>query len=100
MTLTLTLTLTLTPPLTLALLYLATHRALHLAHLPLDLGLHAARAAPTECPRVTRCLGCHGTRYVPNARGWSVYPVRTVRGAWGPAALCVRYVPNAGGWYA
>ena len=49
---------------------------------------------------VRRDLGCHGTRYVPNARGWYVYPVRTVRGAWGQAALCVRYVPNAGGWYA
>ena len=44
-------------------------------------------------------LGCHSTLYVPNARGWYVYPVRTVRGAWGQAALCVRYVPNAGGWY-
>ena len=28
-------------------------------------------------------LGCHGTRYVPNARGWYAYPVRTVRGALG-----------------
>ena len=28
-------------------------------------------------------LGGHGTRYVPNARGWYVYPVRTVRGALG-----------------
>ena len=45
-------------------------------------------------------LGCHSTLYVPNARGWYVYPVRTVRGAWGQAALRLRYVPNAGGWYA
>ena len=45
-------------------------------------------------------LGCHSTRYVPNSRGWNVYPVRTVRGAWGQAALRLRYVPNAGGWYA
>ena len=49
-----------------------------------------------------RCarLGCHGTLYVPNARGWYAYPVRTVRGALGQAALRLRYVPNAGGWYA
>ena len=45
-------------------------------------------------------LGCHSTLYVSNARGWYAYPVRTVRGALGQAALCVRYVPNAGGWYA
>ena len=50
--------------------------------------------------RSGRRLGCHGTLYVPNARGWYAYPVRTVRGALGQAALCVRYVPNAGGWYA
>ena len=30
-----------------------------------------------------RHLGCHGARYVPNARGWYAYPVRTVRGALG-----------------
>ena len=45
-------------------------------------------------------LGCHSTRYVPNARGWYVYPVRTVRGPWGQAALRLQYVPNVGGWYA
>ena len=33
--------------------------------------------------RSGRRLGCHGTLYVPNARGWYAYPVRTVRGALG-----------------
>ena len=39
-------------------------------------------AAKTR-PRPSLHLGCHGTLYVPNARGWYAYPVRTVRGTLG-----------------
>ena len=42
----------------------------------------------------------HGTRYVRQGRGGLGYPVRTVRGALGQAALRLQYVPNARGWYA
>ena len=44
-------------------------------------------------------LGGHGTRYVPNARGWYAYPVRRVRRALGQATLRLWYVPSAGGRY-
>jgi hypothetical protein len=36
-----------------------------------------------DAGRVGARLGCHGTRYVPNAQGWYAYPARTVRGALG-----------------
>ena len=54
-------------------------------------------------------LGCHGTQYVPNARGWYAHPVRTVRGALeasrparpvrtqrGRLVRVAPYVPNGG----
>ena len=44
-----------------------------------DLGPREGRGAHEVVLR----LRCHGTRYVPNARGWYAYPVRTVRGALG-----------------
>ena len=59
-----------------------------------------SETAAASSPSTRAHLGCQGTWYVPNARGWYVYPVRTVRGPWGQAALRLRYVPNAGGWYA
>ena len=45
-------------------------------------------------------LWCHGTWYVRHARGWYAYPVRTVRGASGQAALRPWCVQHAGGWHA
>ena len=72
------------------------HVAPAAARLPLgrEVGLAPDRAARP------RHLGCHSTRYVPNARGWYAYPVRTVRGALG-ASRPVRPVrTNAGGSYA
>ena len=53
-------------------------------------------------------LGCHGTRYVPNAQGRYAYPVRTVHGALGASrpvrsvrtqrelVRVARYVPYGG----
>ena len=41
-------------------------------------------------------LGCHGTRYVPNGRGWYARTPYVLYA--GQAALRPRYVPNAGGW--
>ena len=42
--------------------------------------------------QLTLRLGCHGTRlrYVPHARGWFAYPVRTVPGASGQTGLRLR----------
>ena len=48
----------------------------------------------------TLAITQHGTRYVRQGRGGYAYPVRTVRGALGQAALCRWYIPNAGGRYA
>ena len=45
--------------------------------------IHQPDIRVRQQPRLAQHLGCHGTLYVPNARGWYVYPVRTVRGALG-----------------
>ena len=52
---------------------------------------HDCSKSRTKSACLTPSLGCHSTRYVPNARGWYAYPVRTVRGTLG-ASRTVRPV--------
>eukprot|EP00964_Phaeocystis_antarctica_P080809 scaffold50486_cov76-Phaeocystis_antarctica.AAC.4 len=59
--------------------------------------LSQSRKMVSDCRFMTCVVPQYGTWYVRHARGWHAYPVRTVRGASGQAALRRSY---SGGWYA